>query len=510
MTGTADGSARAERLRVLGTLSRWGFPLVGLATTLASQISLPSILQRRLSIGEYTAYVAVTSLAAYLGLADGGTLISVLRELSALHGAGDRARFAGEVRRARRVFSVIALVGCAVAAIGLTSTLRAATAAWAGAATTSFRASVLEVVATTALGMGIGSFHTALQFSTGRLLAGQVVGLLSSLTPLVVLLIALFVARDLSIGFHVFAGTQLLVAIWRARDAHQLARRECGGVTPTPPPIALHHLLTAGFTFKVSDVLPTSAFPNLLAVRAPAFVPTGIPARTYANACRIVPQQFLNLLQVHATRRLAGSEAERRQGEREYSESASLLCATHLCALAVAATLAVPVFRLWLPASADRVVAYLPGLLVEQALLAAALPSTVLLMARGRLRAIGSIRLFGALIGLGVFVATLSFAREAAYGIGFAASAAPLYLFAGWVELRPPADFPKPDIRTFARYGLALTASVACSLYAQRPLLCSVAMIGCALGLVPSSARSGWRLLRELRGAPHQDANGHA
>jgi hypothetical protein len=500
----------SRRRRILTTLTRWGFPFVGLATTLATQIALPSILQRRLSVGEYTSYVAVTSLAAYLGLSDGGLLNSVIRELSALHGAGDRARYAGEVRRTRNVYVVVPLLGCAIAAIGMASTLGAAEAVWGGAASVSFRMSVVEVVATTAILMGTGSFHTAIQFSSGRLLGAQVVGLVNSVTPLVVLVSALLVTRDLAWGLHCFAGSQLVFGVWRAWGAHRLVRIECGDVTPTPPPSPLLHLLTAGLTFKAADVLPGSAYPNQLSVRAPTLVPTAVPARTYANACRLVPNLFLSLLQVHITRRLAGSDAERARGEREYRESANILCAMHLCAVAVVAALAVPVFRLWLPTSAATVTSFLPGLLVEQTLAAAALPCIALLIAKGWLRSLGSVRLTGAVLGLGVFVLSLHVVREAAYGVGFAAAAVPLFVFGAWVELRPPKGFPEPDLGTFARYGLALAAGAACSMYAQRPILASAAVTCCALGLVPLSARGMWRLIREMRGAPHQDANGNA
>src|SRR5512140_2675954 len=114
-----DGVSRrsAEDGVMLAALLKWGFPLVGLVATLASQILIPRILQVQLSSNEYISYVAVSATVGYLSLADGGMQVSIMRELSVLHSAADRSGFAGEVRRARRVFTVIALIGCVVAGL---------------------------------------------------------------------------------------------------------------------------------------------------------------------------------------------------------------------------------------------------------------------------------------------------------------------------------------------------------------------------------------------------------
>ncbi len=66
------------------TAARWGFPLISFATILVTQIVIPRLLQFRLGEGQYVAYVAVFAVVTYLGLADGGMFISVMRELSDL------------------------------------------------------------------------------------------------------------------------------------------------------------------------------------------------------------------------------------------------------------------------------------------------------------------------------------------------------------------------------------------------------------------------------------------
>ena len=489
----------AGRARTLMALARWGFPMVGLATTLASQILLPRILQLRLSEGEYVSYIAVTSLAAYLGLADGGFLVSILRELSAHHGAGNRALFAGEARRARRVFAVVALVSCAVAAVAIGSTLATAEAAWSGADDASFRASVVEVLLATGLLVGIGSFHTTLQFSTGRLLSGQLVAVANTLIPLVPLVVALYATRDLAAGLHSFAAGQLLVAAGRAWSAHRLLREETFGVLPARPPRRLIELVTSGVALKAADVLPASAYPHMLSMHGAGLVPTAVPARTYANACRLVPQQFLNLLQVHITRRMAGAADARARGTREYRAAASSLCAMQLLAMGTAGLCAVPVFRLWLPGSEADVQKFLPGMFVEQALLSASMPAAILFTATGRLRTLGFVRLGGVALGLVAFLVTLRFWPTASFGVGFAVSALPIFAFSAYAELHGLPGFPPHSTRDSARYAVAVAAAVACVLYGEEPVLASIATAVGAAMLLPGSVRDLRTLFRDLR-----------
>jgi hypothetical protein len=478
-----------------------------MATVLGSQILVPRILQHDLSAGAYVSYVAVTSLAAYLGLVDGGMLLAIARELSVLHGVGDRARFGGEARRARRVFTAIALAGWTVAAVGLSSALAASESAWSGAASASFRASVVAVLVAAGLSMGAGSYHSVALLATGRLLAAQVFTVAALLLPMLVLVAALLRYRDLTLAFFGSAAVTATIAAWRASDAHRCVRAETRGVAPADPPTPLLRLVTAGAALKAADVLPASAYPQLLSVRAPELVPTGVPARTYANGCRMLPQQLLNLLQVHVTRRMAGGDAERGRGEREYAAAASSLAAFHLLALSAAAAFAVPVFRLWLPASADQVVRYLPGLFAEQALLGASLPCSILFTATGGLRTLGLVRLGGAALGLAVFLTALGSWPEAAYGIGFAASALPLYALGGWAELRPARGFPRPRGPTLARYLAGAVAAAACGAYALRPALVAAVLALCGAALLPASLRAFWRTLRELkRGTPVEGA----
>lgn len=489
------------RAGLLAPFVTWAFPLVGLATVLGSQVLLPRILQHGLSPGEYVSYVAVTSLAAYLGIVDAGMLLAFVREMSVLHASGDRARLRGEARRARRVFTAIALAGWAVAAVGLPSALAASEGAWKGAADPAFRASVVTVLVATGIAMGAGSYHSLVLLSTGRILAAQVVTVAELLVPLVILVAALLRYRDLTLAFFCSAAATAGIAALRASDARRCLRAETHGVAPAEPLTPLVRLFTAGAALKAADVLPASAYPQLLSVQAPELVPTGVPARTYANGCRLLPQQLLHLLQVHLTRRMAAADDDRRRGEREYAAAASSLAALHLLALAAAAAFAVPVFRLWLPASADHVARYLPGLLAEQALLGAALPCSILFTAIGRLRTLGLVRLGGAVLGLAVFLIALRSWPEAAYGIGFAASAVPLYALGCWAELGAAPGFPRASGNTLARYLSGFVAAAACTAYAAWPTLVACILAVCGAALLPASLRTLWRAFREARQA---------
>src|SRR5690606_35408996 len=99
------------------------------------------------------------------------------------------------------------------------------------------------------------------------------------------------------------------------------------------------------------------------------FVPVLIPARTLANASRLVPQQLVNLLSVRLTRQRAGSAESRARGEFDYNVAARFLWAIHCLQIAAVALGAELIMKAWLPAQAPHITAVLPGMLAEQLLL---------------------------------------------------------------------------------------------------------------------------------------------
>jgi len=491
-----DGSMRRLQASRHAALLRWGFPLIGFVTTLGSQVLLPRILQLHLSAGEYVSYVAVSAVAGYLSLADGGMLVSILREVSMHHGAGNKAAFAGEIQRARRIFTVIGFVGAVITALALMVALQAAEAAWPGATAPAFRISVIAMLSASALHMAVGSYHSVLQFATGQLTAGQATWVAAMVVPLLALIAGLLATRDLAVGIAGSAAANTLLACIRAWDSHRIARRETASVAPATPAAKLSTLLFSGITLKAADALPVSAYPHLLSIRAPELVPAGVPARTLANACRLIPQQLINLLQVHVTRRLAGPPEQRAQGQHEFTAASHTLCALHLVSVGAVALLVVPIFRWWLPHHADDVRTYMPGLLAEQALLAASMQSTALFMAHGRMTQLGTIRLTGVLLGLAVFLGSLPVMPRAAFGVGFATSAVPLFAYGAWFELRHNGD---GDTRRAAasRYILALVAALACCGYVAYPYAVGALIVACRALLAPTALR---RLRKVVRG----------
>lgn len=486
----------ASRRLVLGRIVRFGFPLLGVGVTLLGQVAIPRLLQLELSEGAYTAYIAVTSIAAYIGLADGGLLIALIRELSALHGAGDRASYVAEAERARRIFAGTSLAGGAVAAALLGSALEAAMEAWSGASSLEFRRAAMGLLAATTLALGCGSYHTAMLYSTGRLLAGQVVGLTSSLGPLLAFIFALSLTRDLNHGLWWYVACIGVIALLRVVHAETLLRREAGGVSERGSLLPLHRVLGAGLSLKAAEVLPVAAYPHALSVVAPGLVPAAIPARTYANACRIVSQQFLNLLQVHITRRVAGDAEQQRRGRKEYEAASSFLCSLHLLQVAVATAAAGLVFSFWLPNQKEHVDVFLSGMLAEQALLAAALPSSMLFIAYGDLTRYGLIRLAGVAAGLTCLPLFLSATPRAALGLALTVSALPLFTYGLWSELTRYRTRVQPTA-VILRYLLAGAAALSMVAHPDRALWVATLVGLCGAVLLPGSVRRIWFMLRQ-------------
>ncbi len=494
----AEAGLEPPRPSRLAAVARWGFPLVTLVVGVAVQIALPRILQLGLSETEYVVYVAVTALAAYAELADAGFQISVTRELSALHGAGKSAVFLGEARRAARIFAVVIVVAMVVVGLGLSSVLGTTRQLWPGATEPGFVLSVVALLAATCLTLGLGGLHSSLLLSTNRLLSSQAVSLGATVLPLGALVVGLVSSRSLPVGLFAQAATMGTITLLRALHAGLLLRKAASEVSPRPPEASLGKVLGAAVALKVSGVLAVAAFPHLLSVLAAPLVPTAIPARTYAAACRLVSQQFAYLLQVHVTRRMAGGGSDQARGTADFRVSAGLMTAVHLVQVGLAAAVVVPVFRLWLPPRADEVVAFLPGILAEQVMLSVTLPCSILYAAADRLRTQGLVRIVGVALGIAALVIALPHWKSAAFGLALAVAETPLFLVSLWAELRGAWGFPARSRTTIARYATATACLVAAAAYASQPLLASAFILGCALPLFAVSALALLRRWRQM------------
>ncbi len=496
-------SIRARRSVLLSRLLRWGFPLLSVFVALLGQVIIPRLLQLGLSEQAYTAYVAVLAVSAYIGMAEGGLFASVLRELSALHGAGRIEGFVAEMRRARLMFTIISVAGLCLAGVFLRSVLTATAASWPEASTASFEMASWCFLATTALGMGCGAYHTSVLYATGRLLAGQVVSLLHGTVPPITLIIALLLGRDLTDGLFVMSVAIGVLALGRLAHATVTFLRVGRGVKRVPPPTKLSKIVTAGLALRVAESLPQSAYPHVLTLLAATVVPIVVPARTFANACRLVSQQFVNLLNVHVTRRLAGDGSLRERGVGEYRLASDFLSSLQLLLLGMAAAGSELVFRLWLPNQADQIVRVLPGFLVEQALLSASLPVTVAFMAEGRLRTMGGIRIGGVVLGLLALVVGLKSHPYDAFGFALALAALPPFAMGAWLEVRGFSQLRFEPSVLAPRYGVALLVAGLVAFYRLAPYPVAAAVILVAsVRLLPSSWRV-WRALRSGQTATH-------
>jgi hypothetical protein len=475
---------------------RWGFPFVSISVTFVTQAIVPRVLQIELSEAAYTRYVAVTAVAAYVGLADAGVFAAILRELSAYHGAGDRVAFKAEAARGGRVFTAIALLGLVVALVLISSVLTVAPPEGRGASETWFATAAIAYVAANAAHMGSGSFHATMLFATGRLLAGQALTLLASTLPVITLIVALVVTRDVSAGIAATAVATFAIALGRLAHAHAIFSRETKGVARAAAKTSLGSVITTGLALRTAELLPNSAYPHALAVFASGEVPSAIPARTYANACRIVSQQFVNILHVHITRRMAGTDAERRRGLSEYALAARFLCSCQLVLVGLAACAADVVVALWLPNQRDAIQEALPGLLVEQALLSASLPVWISLIAEGRMRLLGGVRLSGALAGLALLIPALLMWPPQALGLACAVSAVPLFVFGALWEGRWATRLQLPWCVVATRYLPALVAALLCAGFRAAPLAIGGVVVLMGAAWLPSSLRGIWGVLR--------------
>jgi hypothetical protein len=333
-------------------------------------------------------------------------------------------------------------------------------------------------------------------FATGRLLAGQALTLLASTLPVITLIVALVVTRDVSAGIAATAVATFAIALGRLAHAHAIFSRETKGVARAAAKTSLGSVITTGLALRTAELLPNSAYPHALAVFASGEVPSAIPARTYANACRIVSQQFVNILHVHITRRMAGTDAERRRGLSEYALAARFLCSCQLVLVGLAACAADVVVALWLPNQRDAIQEALPGLLVEQALLSASLPVWISLIAEGRMRLLGGVRLSGALAGLALLIPALLMWPPQALGLACAVSAVPLFVFGALWEGRWATRLQLPWRVVATRYLPALVAALLCAGFRAAPLAIGGVVVLMGAAWLPSSLRGIWGVLR--------------
>jgi hypothetical protein len=482
-------SRHEERPSSVARVVVWTLPLINVVMAVVAQIAVPRLLQLRLSEADYTVYVGLSSVAVYVGLGEGGVQISLLRELAARHGAGDQRGFAAEARRARGIFVVASILGGVLAAFALLS--QRATLAPHGS---SVLAGATALIVASMLELALASFHTAMLASTGKLLGAQLAGMAMVLVPQTSLVVALVATRSLAASVWAQAAATATLALVRGAHAGVLLRVETRGVDARARAAPLLTVIGPGTLFKLSEVLQTASYPHVLTAMAPSVVPGAVPARTYANATRLVTQQFVNLLQVHVTRGLAGDAHARARAREHYELAATFLTSIHLVQLAGAAGLAGFVFQLWLPNQAPHIGVLLPGVFAWQALLAASLPADILFVAAGRMRTLGVVRLFATLVGLATVALLLRTSGRAALGMGLAVSALPLFAFGLWSELHSLEDVASPRRQTLLRYGLAAFGALGCAGFGSYPWLAS---LSCGLaGFVglPRSAARLWRL----------------
>jgi hypothetical protein len=261
-------------------------------------------------------------------------------------------------------------------------------------------------------------------------------------------------------------------------------------------------MLSDGLALKAGDSLSLYGFPHALTILNVALIPAAMPARTLANSCRQISQQFVTLLELHATRRMS------QPGPANFDEfhiAASAISSFHLVCVGFVDLSAGLIFSVWLPHLAPTIRDYLPGLLIEQVLLSAVTPSSSLFVARGKFRLLGLSKLAGASLGICVLGIIVNFTPRAAFGIAYAASTIPFFALGCWGELKGLHDFPAPTLATWLRYGRAIAIATCYLFYPVAPLVAPTLALALSL---PSLAHASWSVFKRFSGSytrPAQD-----
>ena len=129
-----------------------------------------------------------------------------------------------------------------------------------------------------------------------------------------------------------------------------------------------------------------------------------------------------------------------------------------------------------------------------QALLSAAMPSSILFTAVGRLRLLGVARIGGVVLGILMFLVLLPTLHEAAFGIGLSISALPYFLLGLYGEIAPLPRCPPRGSEVFVRYGAALIAAASFVFYLQHVWLASGLVIVIGVAVLPKPALALWRM----------------
>jgi hypothetical protein len=432
-------------------------PLVSFGVVLATNIFIPPLLQLRMSAGEYAAFVVTSSAAGYVGMADGGMLMPLVRELTNLHGRREFGAYLGELWRSARIYSAAALLGLGLGVAAFVFARRSLADSWAPALELRFLVASLGVLLATALRLWIASQHSAMLFSQGRYVLAQSLGITSNLLPALALGLTLYFSRDLCSSLYIYGAAITAHAIAQGLHGWFIYRRDFAKIEREEPTRAFRTVLSEGLAIKAGDTVSTFGFPHALSVFSVNMVPSAVPARTLINSCRLVCQQFVALLEIRTTRHVSTKRADKFD---EFYIAAAAVGSFYLICLAAVDLSASVIFQLWLPNRAATIRPFLPGLMIEQALLSAALPSSSLFMAAGRFRALGIAKLGGSLLGIVTLTAVVRFSPQSALGAACAASAVPFFALGAWVELKRTTDFPAPRRETAIRYARALLVAL--------------------------------------------------
>jgi len=374
--------------------------LGSVAVSIGMQLAIPRVLLSRWGDGGYSVYVTVTGIAAYVSLADAGVQMFLTQRLTALRGAGKDEEAAKLARGALKALSLLAIaglgvLGVALCAFGLTALQRVI--ASSSLSRVAFFWAIAVQLTSAAFALATGGWSSAVEQSNEKYSRTPIAFLCRSLASSAVLLgcarggvlpsTALIASACASLPIDIgrFLWSRTLVP--RGHEAARVADvlREAKGSL---------FMMIAGAT-------QAGLWPAVAAAVAPLTVGVAIPARTVANGARLVSSVAQNVLWVPLARRFA-SISDPEEVYEFWARHSPILALVQMAGVVSLVVVAPAMVQAWLPKKAVEIDLLLPVFGVEQALLIAAVPSLVLLLAVGRFGRLGAVQLAQAIVGIAV------------------------------------------------------------------------------------------------------------
>ncbi len=469
---------------------------ISLAVTLVVQLITPRVLLRAWSEQGYAFTIAIQGFTSYISIADAGVQAVLSRTLLADNDRGDDDLFGARARAGARALGALAASATIVTLIAASVLVSSRLTRLGGGNEPTFL--TFAIVATgVGAAVALGGWSTAIECGRGYFARTQ--GFTAMRIALGGLSMPLMAALGASPS-KALISTSILTTSFdfvRALLATRLLPNK--GATQIS---AMHLAWTSRGSFLYSVAGPTqvSLQPAVAALANASSVAAAVPARTLANAAKLLSTAVTNSIWVALSRDFSDNHVSDQTANR-WKTISLRLTTLHLAATTALLVLGPLILPLWLGPHAPNAARVLPLFLTEQAALAAIGPSILLWHARGEFGQLARIQILGAIVA--VIATPFAAQRYGGFGVGAASAIAlvtitvPMLLFREsqfWSAMKlSPMVMMGP--RTFGAASIALCAFLS----VVYPAAVWCALVGFAVLLAAS-----WRQLvaRNVRQSP--------